>query len=155
MKHFIFLSIIQCLNSSLHPVHHSVYLFHLPDLQTLLSVSQRSWWGRAFLLQVVHRRPPVLSLWPCHLSPGRLCGVASVRTGLVSTDDGDSPSLRLLLSDSHRTSVLAGHKEQCLISRASPIQEKSWKAVTLVFIFLQFLVLICEIKEGSVVKCTH
>lgn len=35
-------------------------------------------------------QPPVLSLWRCHLSPGRLCGAASVWKGPVSTDDGDS-----------------------------------------------------------------
>lgn len=35
-------------------------------------------------------QPPVLSLWPCHLSPGRLCGAASVWKGPVSTDDGES-----------------------------------------------------------------
>lgn len=39
-------------------------------------------------------QPPVLSLWRCHLSPGRLCGAASVWKGPVSADDGDSAFCR-------------------------------------------------------------
>lgn len=39
-------------------------------------------------------QPPVLSLWRCHPSPGRLCGAASVWKGPVSTVDGDSAFCR-------------------------------------------------------------
>lgn len=95
-----------------HPIHTFPSLSFLPcSIPAVLWCLPRCFGcGRAFLLQVVCSQPPVLSLWCCHLSPGRLCGVASVRTGPTgSTDDGDCAfCCCCCCSQIHR------HKEQSL-----------------------------------------
>lgn len=59
-------------------------------------------------------QPPVLSLWRCHLSPGRLCGAASVWKGPVSTDDGDSAFCRCVSeTGKQRLKKALGNTMQC------------------------------------------
>lgn len=80
---------------------------------------------------MVCSQPPVLSLWRCHLSPGRLCGVASVRTGLVSTDDGDS-AFCCCFSQT-LTGLQCCRTQGAMFTSPTSPKEKSWENLLLVF----------------------
>lgn len=112
-----------------------------PFLNSVLYSVSQSYCGLTFLLQVVCRQPPVLSLWRCHLSPGRLCGVASVRTGLVSTDDGDSAFCYYFCQT--LTGIQCCQTQGAMFTPPTSPTEKSLENVLLVFMSDCLCVMFC------------